>query len=73
MTALSDVYSLATQLQYAKSVHDIDRFTMEDRIRVFEAYVGALLRDQGYPVVKKWLFELMDWDNLSVRSALIGR
>lgn len=71
VTALSDIYSLAAQLQYAKSIRDSDRFTMEDRVAVFEAYIGALLREQGYPAVKAWLYDLMDWDNLSVKEFLV--
>lgn len=64
IAGLSDTYSLPSQLVYAKIVPDIDRFTTEDRVRVFEAYVGGLSRESGYSVIKDWVGLLMDWDNM---------
>jgi len=70
LSAFSDVYSMPPELQYASSIHDEDRFTTEDRAHVFQAYVGALERDRGFQAVKDWVYELMEWDNLTMLHLL---
>jgi len=70
LSAFSDVYSMPPELQYASSINDEDRFTTEDRAHVFQAYVGALERDRGFQAVKDWVYELMEWDNLTMLNLL---
>lgn len=63
LSAFSDVYALPPQLKYIRGYPYADRLSVRDRVRVFEAYVGAVHRDQGFEAVKQWTYELMEWDN----------
>jgi len=73
LSAFSDVYSMPLELRYARSIRDEDRLSTEDRAQVFQAYVGALERDQGFQAVKNWVYELMEWDNMTMLDLLRER
>lgn len=66
LCAFSDVYSLPPQLHYARFVPLDERFTPDDTVRVFQAYVGGVYRDRGFEIAKDWIYELLEWDNLCV-------
>lgn len=64
---------MPSRLHYDRSIVERDRFTTEDGVQVFQAYVGALERDEGFGSVKDWVYELMDWDNMFVLFLLYTR
>lgn len=70
LAAFADVYALPSQLRYAKVVRLQDRFSLEDRVRVFQAYIGALEKDRGFEEVKLWVYSLMEWDNMTMLDML---
>ncbi|KAF8311710.1 hypothetical protein DL93DRAFT_2229432 [Clavulina sp. PMI_390] len=70
LQTFSSIYALPSQLTYARTVHPSERYSAEDKIKVFEAYVGGMLRDRGWDVFREWVAELLEWDNMTMLDSL---